>query len=228
MQIIPGASAAGAGDVAGPASSVDSEVALFSGTGGKTLKRSALTGILKSTSGVASAAGAGDGDAIVSDASTTAKGKVELAIASEIDTGTDATRAITPDALAGSALGKRVVQVKVLDDATAVTTGDGKAIFCVPAELTGMNLVGAHAYVTTASTSGALTVQIRNVTDTADMLSTAITIDQDEFTSYSAATAPVISGAADDVVTGDRIAVDVDGAGTGAKGLGVILSFQLP
>jgi len=35
-------------------------------------------------------------------ASTTGKGIVELAIASEVNTGTDATRAITPDALEGS------------------------------------------------------------------------------------------------------------------------------
>jgi hypothetical protein len=43
---------AGAGDVVGQASSVDSEVALFSGTGGKTIKRSSLTGIPYLTSGV--------------------------------------------------------------------------------------------------------------------------------------------------------------------------------
>ena len=40
----------------GPASSVDSEIALFSGTGGKTLKRATSSGILKATSGVLSAA----------------------------------------------------------------------------------------------------------------------------------------------------------------------------
>jgi hypothetical protein len=47
--------AAGAGDVAGPASSVDSELAIFSGTGGKTLKRAAGTGIAYQTAGVLSA-----------------------------------------------------------------------------------------------------------------------------------------------------------------------------
>lgn len=40
----------------GPASSIDSEIALFSGTGGKTIKRASLSGIVKATSGVASAA----------------------------------------------------------------------------------------------------------------------------------------------------------------------------
>jgi hypothetical protein len=91
-----------------------------------------------------------------------------------------------------------------------------------------MNLTGAHAFVTTVSSSGLPTVQIRNVTDAVDMLSTKVSIDASEFTSYSAATAPVIDTSKDDVATGDLIAVDVDVAGTGAKGLGVILTFQLP
>jgi hypothetical protein len=122
----------------------------------------------------------------------------------------------------------RVIEVKVFDDATVVTTGDGKVIICIPAAFNGMNLTAAHAFVTTVSSSGTPTVQIRNVTDAVDMLSTRITIDASEFTSYSAATAPVIDTSKDDVATGDLIAVDVDVAGTGAKGLGVILTFQLP
>jgi hypothetical protein len=43
---------AGAGDVQGPAASVDSEVTLFSGTTGKLLKRATGTGIVLVTSGV--------------------------------------------------------------------------------------------------------------------------------------------------------------------------------
>lgn len=43
---------AGAGDVTGQASSVDSELALFSGTGGKTIKRATGSGLVKATSGV--------------------------------------------------------------------------------------------------------------------------------------------------------------------------------
>ncbi len=42
-----------------PSSSVDSEVALFSGTGGKSIKRASITGIAKLTGGVLSAASAG-------------------------------------------------------------------------------------------------------------------------------------------------------------------------
>lgn len=49
----------GAGDVTGQASSVDNEIALFSGTGGKTIKRATTTGVLKASSGVMAAATAG-------------------------------------------------------------------------------------------------------------------------------------------------------------------------
>jgi hypothetical protein len=49
----------GTGDVTGPESSVDNELALFSGTGGKTIKRASTTGLLKATSGVVAAAVAG-------------------------------------------------------------------------------------------------------------------------------------------------------------------------
>jgi hypothetical protein len=49
----------GSGDVVGPSSSVDSEIALFNSTTGKLIKRATLTGLVKATSGVASAATAG-------------------------------------------------------------------------------------------------------------------------------------------------------------------------
>lgn len=53
VSLIPGV---GLGDVIGPVVSVDSEIALFSGTGGKTLTRATTTGLLKATSGVLAAA----------------------------------------------------------------------------------------------------------------------------------------------------------------------------
>lgn len=48
--------ATGSGDVTGPSLSVDSELALFSSTTGKVIKRASLSGIVLATSGVASAA----------------------------------------------------------------------------------------------------------------------------------------------------------------------------
>ncbi len=116
-------------------------------------------------------------------------------------------------------------EIKVIADDDTLATGDGQFIFAIPKDLNGANLVEAQAYVTTVSSSGLPTVQIRNVTQTADMLTTKITIDGSEFTSYTAATPRVIDTANDDVATGDRIAIDVDVAGTGAMGLGVLLAF---
>lgn len=54
-----GADGAGTGDVTGPAASVDSEIALFSSTTGKVIKRATTTGVLKASSGVIAAAVAG-------------------------------------------------------------------------------------------------------------------------------------------------------------------------
>jgi hypothetical protein len=58
-QILAERGATGSGDLTGPASSVDNEIALFSGTTGKIVKSATTTGIVKATSGVISAATAG-------------------------------------------------------------------------------------------------------------------------------------------------------------------------
>lgn len=123
---------------------------------------------------------------------------------------------------------ERTVYIKVLVNDTALATGDGKAYITIPSALNGMNLVDADAAIYTVSTSGTPTIQIHNLTKAVDMLSTLITLDENEYSSYTAATPPVIDGDHDDVATGDRIRVDVDVAGTGTKGLDVILTFQLP
>jgi len=123
---------------------------------------------------------------------------------------------------------KRIVHWRVHSSLDTLTTGDGKDYFAVPSDLNGYNLVDADAVVDTVSSSGTPIFQLRNVTDAVDMLSTRITIDANEFPSYTAAAAPVIDTTKDDVATGDRIAVDIDGIGTGTKGLIIIMVFQLP
>jgi hypothetical protein len=121
---------------------------------------------------------------------------------------------------------ERVLEILATDpNGSAITTGDGKAFIAISDDLGGLNLIDADACLTTQSSSGTPTVQIRNVTQAADMLSTKITIDANETCSYTAATPPVIDTANDDVATGDIIAVDIDVAGTGAKGLIVVLTF---
>lgn len=151
------------------------------------------------------------------------------ATAAETDTGTSTSKYVSPDGLAGSNYGKRVVGILVVDPATDVATGDGKAFFRVPATLNGWNLVAVAMNVYTAGTTGTMDVQIRNVTDSQDMLSTKLTIDSTETDTSTAATAAVINTTYDDVATGDKIAIDVDAVQTTkAKGLYVELTFQLP
>lgn len=74
-------------------------------------------------------------------ASETVAGIIEIATAAEINTGTDAGRAMAPDQFAASNFGTRVVHIVVLDFTTAATLGDGKFYFVVPQELNGMVLV---------------------------------------------------------------------------------------
>jgi hypothetical protein len=95
-----------------------------------------------------------------------------------------------------------------------------------------MNLVSVTGSVGTgaagASTSGNPTFAVTNVTDGHNMLSTALTIDANEYTSATAATAAVIDTGEDDVVTDDLIGVTVTTAGTGTTYAVVTLGFQLP
>lgn len=179
---------------------------------------------------------ANTGAVTVNSASDTVAGKVELAITSEVNTGTDATRAVTPDSLAGSYAGTKAVSLYVVETTTVLTTGDGKAYFRIPESLNGMNLVTAAASVFGTSSSGTPTIQIArgrqaNATSAhsfVDMLTTAITIDVSDYDSKDATTPPSINTSNDDVLTGDLIRVDVDTAGTGTDGLFVNLEFRLP
>lgn len=119
----------------------------------------------------------------------------------------------------------RILELKIIDDATALTTGDGKLHIFISNLLNSYRLSAVAACVSTVSSSGTPTIQIHNVTNSADMLSTRITIDANEKTSYTAATPEVIDTDHDHVHQGDELRIDVDVAGTGAKGLVVILSF---
>lgn len=147
-------------------------------------------------------------------ASTTQAGKVELATAAETDTGTDATRAVTPDALKTS---KWVIQSFVIacsDLTTAITATTNKAYFRMPYAFT-VTAVRASLF-TAQSTGNIFTVDI-NESGTS-ILSTKLTIDNTEKTSTTAATAAVISDTA--LADDAEITIDVDQIGDStAKGL---------
>lgn len=89
----PGAGGAGGGDVAGPASSVDNEVPLFNGTGGKTLKSGASAIVIQSAS-----------NAVVSGALIAYRLQTSATTAGGIDIGDGAGKyfSISPPTLASS------------------------------------------------------------------------------------------------------------------------------
>jgi hypothetical protein len=155
-----------------------------------------------------------------------------LATAAETTTGTSTAKAVTPDALAGSVVfGTRYVQMIVADFTADIAEGDGKFYLHIPAGLNGMDLVEVHAKVITVGDGSTVSVMVHNLTDTTDMLSTAVTIDDGELDSKDAAAAVAIDTGEDDVVTNDVLRIDVDGNGgdtTVAKGLIVTLGFRLP
>lgn len=125
-------------------------------------------------------------------------------------------------------------EIKVFGDKEfdpPVEAGDGAFYWAIQEDIGWPKLVLLHAqaYVSTVSSGGDIVVQIHNVTTAVDMLATRITIDAGDFTSYQSATpsVPDYSGTPpnNEVSTGDLLRIDVDSAGTAAKGLGVMVRF---
>jgi len=105
------------------------------------------------------------------------------------------------------------------DETTALTTGTAKVTFRVPH---GCTVTGVRASVNTVSSSGVPTVDINENGTT--ILSTKLTIDASEKTSVTAATAAVISD--NQLADDSEITIDIDTAGTGTKGLKVIIYYK--
>lgn len=110
------------------------------------------------------------------------------------------------------------IQLAASDETTALTTGIKKVIFRMPFK---MNLSQVRASLSSAQSTGAIfTVDINK--SGVSILSTKLTIDNNETTSVTAATPAVISasGLNDD----DEISIDIDQIGDGtAKGLKITL-----
>lgn len=123
---------------------------------------------------------------------------------------------------------EELVYLKIFWADEDVVVGDGKLYFIIPSFLVG-NVTDFDICLVEPSTSGLVTVQMANCggdpsSAGTDMLSTKATIDVGEFSSLTAATQPVIS--VPDVNLGDFLRVDVDVAGTGAKGLDVFFIVE--
>lgn len=108
------------------------------------------------------------------------------------------------------------IAIAIGDETTALVTGTAKVTFRMPYAFT---ITAVRASVSTASTSGLPTFDIKEGGST--ILSTLITIDANEKTSTTAATAAVVSDAA--LADDAEITIDVTVAGTGTKGPKVYL-----
>jgi hypothetical protein len=117
------------------------------------------------------------------------------------------------------------MHIKVFADDEIVTAGDRAFIFAVSRDMDGAVLTGVELAVTTNSSSGIVQVQLRNITQAVDMLSTRLQVDVGELNSKDSGITAVIDAANADVAWGDQIAIDVDAAGTGAMGLEVHLDW---
>ena len=164
---------------------------------------------------------------LIATSSTAADWSDPRASASDVNTGTSATKYVTPDALAGSVMGEKSVCIVSFDSATSVATGNGAVPFTVPASMAGMNLVNVVCSVHTKGITGTTDVQVRARTGgvDSDMLTTKVTIGDEFF-----ATDETVDTANDDVTTGDQIFIDVDAvhSGTAPLGLSTTLTFRLP
>lgn len=116
--------------------------------------------------------------------------------------------------------------VKLVDDATAVTVGEGKFKLTVTASLNGKRLLAPVATVSVAPTGTGLAFGIRKGAAT-EMLSTGLTVDTTKVSSTASAAQPVVNAANAAVATDDVISIDVDTADSNAadRGATVWLGF---
>ncbi len=136
--------------------------------------------------------------------------------------------AATADAAAALAVVKsQVVEIQIVPVSVDVDGTSGIGYFFIPLAANGMNLIRATAMVDTAGTTGATTIQVRNLTKYAsnDSLSTAISIAS----GGTIATAGTVNTSYDDVSTNDKIKVYITAVSTTKpKGLWVVLEYRLP
>lgn len=107
-------------------------------------------------------------------------------------------------------------EVAASDESTNLATGTGKLTFYWPRNA---NISEVFIGLTTQSSSGAVTVDVNKNGTT--IFSTNPSIDANEDTNLTG-TVAVISSAPAAFAKGDKVTIDIDAAGTGAKGLKVI------
>lgn len=110
-----------------------------------------------------------------------------------------------------------VLAVAVSDETTNITTGTAKVTFRMPFAMT---VTAVRASLSTASSSGNPTFDI-NEGGSSILGANKLSIDANEKTSTTAATATSISDSA--LADDAEITIDIDTAGTGAKGAKVYI-----
>lgn len=115
----------------------------------------------------------------------------------------------------GPRLEECLFAVAISDETTALTTGVAKVTFYAPFDFT---LTDILAGLSAQSTSGLPAFNVKKNGTT--IFATTLTIDANEDTSLTAATAYNFTASAASVAfaKGDKITIDIDTAGTGAKG----------
>lgn len=116
-----------------------------------------------------------------------------------------------------------VIIVALSDETTALTTGTAKATFRMPYACK-LTTTLPRASVNTVSSSGIVTVDINK--NGTSILTNKLTIDANEKTSVTAAIATTLVSTPTTFASDDEITMDIDVAGTGAKGLKVALYVE--
>jgi hypothetical protein len=170
----------------------------------------------------------GNVDAVVSAASDSTAGKVELATIAETDTGTDTTRSVTPDGLHGSLRNLRFVEFIVVDMTTDCATGTDLIEWECPFACTivqdDSNTAYFSAWNATAGTTGTMVVDIHKA-GTTIMTTNKLDIETGETSTRTAATQPDLTTTT--IAAGDLITIDVDAVHTtAAKGLVVRMALR--
>ena len=115
---------------------------------------------------------------------------------------------------------EEVFIVSASDETSDLTTGDDKVLFHAPFAF---QITGVKATVSQVPTGSVLTVDLDRIRGgvRAAILSTKLTIDANELTSTTAATAAVINASTDDIALDDAITVNIDGIGSSNTGKGL-------